>query len=105
MKRVSSIALLAAAVLALSGCMAFVAAPIGGAYTDVRAPITATAYPTASKTGTATCTSILGLVATGDCSIAAAMQQGGITRVQTVDMHATSVFGLYATYTVVVRGE
>ncbi len=59
----------------------------------------------ASKTGTATCTEILGWVATGDCSVATAAKNGGITQVSTVDHHTHSILGIYATYTTKVGGN
>ena len=58
-----------------------------------------------AKTGEAKATSILGIIATGDASVAAAAKNGGITKVKTVDVKATSIIGIYATYTVVVTGE
>jgi hypothetical protein len=58
-----------------------------------------------SKSGTATATSILGLVATGDASIAAACTQGGIKTINTVDHHYTGILGVYAKWTTMVSGE
>ncbi len=89
-----------------AGCAAYATSPATGwIFTNVSAPVTATAYPTGSKTGTSTCTSILGLFASGDCSIGAAMKNGGITRVQYVDYRTTGMLGLYATHTIIVHGE
>ncbi len=100
---------LLAAVLVLllfSGCAAFAVAPVSGfLYTDVQAPLTATSNSGASKVGEAKCSSILGLVAQGDCSIDAAAKNGGITRVQHVDYKSTNILGIYATFTVFVYGE
>lgn len=58
-----------------------------------------------TKTGTSTCTSILGLVAEGDCSISTAAKNGGITKVSTVDFDVSNILFLYATTTVIVTGE
>jgi hypothetical protein len=99
--------LLASAIAAatLSGC-AMVGTPLSGViYTDMNYPVTATASEQGSKTGEAKATSILGIIATGDASVAAAAKNGGITKVKTVDVKATSIIGIYATYTVVVTGE
>ena len=91
----------------LTGCAAYVASPVTGVlYTDVKAPITATASDTATlKSGSATVTSILGLIATGDASIETAARNGGITKIHHVDYIGKSVLGLFAEYTVVVFGE
>jgi hypothetical protein len=80
--------------------------PVGQFYTEVKLPVSATSNPnTATKTGTSLCTSILGMVATGDASIEAAKQAGGITKVIHVDHHVKNILGIYGTYTTVVYGE
>jgi len=58
-----------------------------------------------SKKGEATCTNILGLVATGDCSIKEAMKNGGITKIHHVDYSNTNILGLINKGTFVVWGE
>lgn len=87
-----------------SGC-AIAQAPIYGAYTNVQAPLTATGENTGERTGTAECTSILGLIATGDCSIQAAMENGDITNVHHVDYETENILGLYAKFVTVVYGD
>jgi hypothetical protein len=90
----------------LAGCGAMVHSPVtGGLYTEVKGPITATANPTYSKVGTAFCTSILGIIATGDASIETAAKNGGITKIHHVDYESKNILGLYAKYTVIVYGE
>ncbi|MBM3236358.1 hypothetical protein FJZ31_08675 [Candidatus Poribacteria bacterium] len=74
-------------------------------YTEVKGPVTATANPTYSKVGSAFCTSLLGLIATGDASIETAAKNGGITKIHHVDYESKSILGLFATYTVIVYGE
>lgn len=93
--------------LLLSGCAA-VATPIyGGLYTEVQAPLQVTPSEDTGdlKEGRAMAESYLGLIATGDASIRAAMEDGGITEVVYVDYESTSILGLYATFTVVVYGR
>jgi hypothetical protein len=91
--------------LLVSGC-AMVGAPVNGfIYTDLNAPFAATSNAASTKTGTAECSSILGLVATGDCSIAAAARNGQITKIHHVDHDAFSVLGIYAKFTTKVYGE
>lgn len=78
---------------------------VGGAiYTDVSGPILATSNAGASKKGQAESTGII-CFATGDSSIKAAMENGGITKISHVDYHTTSVLGLYAKTIVTVYGE
>ncbi len=64
---------------------------------------TTTAAPL--KVGSATATSILGIVATGDASIEAAARNGGITRIHHVDHHTKNIVLLYSEFTTVVYGE
>jgi hypothetical protein len=58
-----------------------------------------------NKTGQACASSILGLVATGDASIAAAKEDGGISEVAHVDHDNFQILGLYATTCTVVTGR
>jgi len=101
--RLSSILVLAAF---LTGCAAYGVSPVTGIwFTDVKGPASATSNSGYSKVGMAYCTSILGLVATGDASIKAAMANGGITKIHHVDYETKSYFGIYAKFTVIVYGE
>ena len=88
----------------LIGCAMLV--PMGSVYTGVKLPMAATGNSGASaKTGEATCTSVLAVVATGDCSIEAAKKNGGITKVNHVDWEVQNILGIYGTYKVIVYGE
>ncbi len=89
----------------LSSCAVASSPVIGVLYTDVKAPIVATANPAGKKVGTAEATSILGVVATGDASIDAAAKQAGISRISHVDYKVTSILGIFAKFTVFVYGE
>lgn len=92
----------------VSGCAATARSPVtGGLYTNVDAPVTATSNVAEGeyKVGEASATSVLGLVATGDASIQAAMENGGITEIYHVDYETQSILGLYAEYTVMVYGQ
>ncbi len=91
--------------LLFMGCAAATSPVTGGIFTDVKSTYGATSNSGASKQGRATCTSILGAIAAGNCSIGAAMQDGGISKVQRVDYETTSILGIYATHTVIVSGE
>ncbi len=83
---------------------------VGTLYTAVKTPAEVIAYygPTANqaaKVSKVTATNILGIIATGDASLEAAMKQGGITKVHHVDQEVTSILGLWSTYTIYVYGE
>lgn len=92
--------------IALSGCYAGAGSPVPGLlYADVKTPKEATSVTASAKSGVATCESILGLIGLGDCSIATAKQNGGITQIQSVDYDVKNILGLYATYTTRVRGQ
>ena len=80
---------------------------LGGWYTSVT-------YPHASplgegvgmgKVGKSCATGILGVIATGDASIATAMHNGGITKVAIIDHKTLDILGFYAKYCTIVRGE
>lgn len=106
------LALAASAPLAvLTGCAGYYSAPVvppgGWAYSNISAPIGTDpdTNPVGSKVGTATSTSILGLVAMGDCSVNAAAQAGGLKNVNHVDYEFTNILGVYSTFTVRAHGE
>jgi hypothetical protein len=77
---------------------------VGGIYSDVSGPVSVTSNSGASKSGSATSKGVLGF-AWGDSSIKAASANGGITKVQHVDYHVTSVLGVYCQTIVTVYGE
>jgi len=91
--------------LLLSSC-AVVKSPLTGVlYTDIKAPVAATSNSNSTKVGSASATSILGVVATGDASIDAAAKSAGITKIHHVDEHSTNILGFFAKYKVYVYGE
>jgi hypothetical protein len=89
----------------LGGCAYAVAPVSGGLYTGVRGPWTATGQGTALQVGTASCYSLLGMVAVGDASIEAAAKSGNITKIHHVDHETVSLLGIYAKFTTYVYGE
>lgn len=95
---------LAVALCFLTGCAT--AMPKGALYTELKLPVTATGESGKNlKVGTAECMDVLGLIATGDASIAAAMRNGGITKVVYVDWEAKNILGIIGNYKVVVYGQ
>jgi len=112
MKRLLVTTVLAAlCVTMLTGCGAFIAFSGGGSlYQDTKVPMADVAYrgPASNaiaKKGEASFTSILGILATGDASLKAAMDNGGITKVHHIDQQVTNILGIIATYRVIVYGE
>ncbi|RAX58806.1 hypothetical protein CCZ01_01010 [Helicobacter monodelphidis] len=79
----------------------------GVVYADVNAPTKGAIGEggAMTKVGEASCESILSLVAKGDCSVAAAAKNGGITQVSAVDHHTMSILGIYVKYTTKVSGK
>ena len=104
MKKISFlIAVLFLAVM-LNGCAS--PFPQGFIYTEIKAPVSAGGGAMAySKVGTSKATSILGIVATGDCSIKTAAANGGIKTIKYVDYDAKNILGIYGEYTTTVYGD
>jgi hypothetical protein len=100
------IAILIALAALAAGCTSVGQTPITGLlYNEAKGPSMLgddAVKPT--KTGTACAKGVLGVV-WGDSSLAAAKQQGAITRVNDVDHEVTQVLFVYAKYCTVVRGE
>jgi len=101
MKKLSGLGLACAL---LAGC-AGAATPIYGWYADVQWSMELPNGPMGSKSGEAKAQSILGIVATGDCSIQTAAKAGGITKVMTVEHHTKNILGLFSEFSTVVTGE
>lgn len=106
MRKMLMLILVSFTVFAFAGCAA-VSSPVsnGVLYTGVKGPVTATQADTYSKVGEASCSSFLGIVSSGDASITAAMENGGLDDIHHVDHKSTSVLGVYSQYTTIVYGE
>ncbi|HEX7480314.1 MAG TPA: TRL-like family protein [Polyangiales bacterium] len=91
---------------ALSGCITAASPVIGVLYTGAKHGDTATGVSNAgAKSGESCANSILGLVASGDASVATAAQKGGISTVSNVDHRTMSILGIYSEYCTVVYGQ
>ncbi|PSQ97305.1 MAG: hypothetical protein BRD55_03205 [Bacteroidetes bacterium SW_9_63_38] len=89
-----------------TGCAQVQTPAAAGLYTDTKGPVAVGDNNVQSaKTGKASATSILGIIAQGDASIKKAAEQGGISKIHHVDYQSKSYLGLYGKYTVVVYGE
>lgn len=98
------IILAASVALMLTACGTTQPVP-GALYADVKGPVGATRLTQGKKEGQACATSYLGLVATGDASIATAAEMGGVKKVTAVDHHSTNILGIVTTYCTIVRGH
>ena len=96
-----------AVVVFMSGCAmvgGVAGGSYGGIYTQTSGAVAVGSAEGSDKVGTATSTAII-CFATGDSSIKAAMDNGGITKIHHVDCKVMSVMGVYAKYTTVVYGQ
>lgn len=92
--------------LSLGGCM-IVDSPIKGVMGTevVWGDIATGESATVTKEGKACADSILGLVARGDASVRAAMKNGGITEVTSVDHSARNFLNIVGQWCTIVRGR
>ncbi len=105
MARFVALAVICGLLLTQVGCVAVATPAAGSIFTNVKGPIGAVDNSVSpSKRGEATAQGIIGIV-TGDASIKAAMEAGGITKVHHVDMEATNILSIYGTFKTVVYGE
>ena len=104
MKKIGFLVLVLFLAVMLNGCAT--PYPYGIVYTEVKAPVSSgdggVSY---SKSGVSKATSVLGLVATGDCSIKAAAANGNIRTIKYVDYDAKNILGVYGEYTTTVYGD
>ena len=91
--------------LGMSACMIVASPVMGTIYTETKYGDTATTSADASKEGKACATAILGWIATGDASIAAAKANGGIKTVSSVDHSAKNVLGIIGEWCTIVKGK
>ena len=61
--------------------------------------------PSTALKGEAKAINVLGIVAVGDASVTAAMNNGRITKIHHVDCQVKSILGIFAELTVIVYGE
>ena len=90
------------AVVMLNGCAT--PYPGGFIYTEIKAPISGSGPMAYSKVGTSQASSILGIVATGDCSIKTAAANAGIKTIKYVDYDAKNILGC-GVFTTTVYGD
>ncbi|MEK7269789.1 MAG: TRL-like family protein [Planctomycetota bacterium] len=107
-----------AALCALAGCLAFagchgiyynapVVPPQGLIFSNTAAPVDTNAQgmPVAKKTGYASTHCVLGLFAFGDASIQRAAEDGGLSKVYSVDHEFFNLLFIYQSFTIRAHGE
>jgi hypothetical protein len=108
--RIALLGLILLGVLLLAGCAGYctpVIPPFGLIYAQYKAPMSHEVNGTkvGSKTGIAESTSILGLIALGDCSINTAAKNGNIQTIGHADYSYLNVLGVYQSFKTTVYGE
>ena len=106
MKKAFLLAAACATAALFTGCISTPFTPPMGLYSEISAPLsTEGTIEVGSKKGEATAKTILGLVATGDCSIAAAAKNGGLSTIKHIDYKYKNILGIVQETTVIVYGE
>lgn len=75
---------------------------------DTTAPLSVEYHSTPTqglKSGSASTTNVLGLVATGDCGLRTAAKNGGLSTVEFADYRNFNILGIYQKTTVTVYGK
>ena len=106
MKKTSAIALAALLAFGAAGCLSAPFRPPSGMVSVTTAPLSTEGnWDVGSKKGEASSTSVLGLYASGDCSIAAAARNGGLKKIGHVDYEYVNIIGIWQKATVIAYGE
>ncbi len=104
-RKAVAVAVLALFTMGSAGCGFVADGPFGWGYTSSRTAVSTGPAKTGAKKGTACITSFFGFTSVGDGSIGAAMKNGGIKEIATVDKDNFSVFGTYTKQCTIVTGE
>ena len=98
------VAISLASIALTTGCAT--AIPLGLVNTMITTPVTVgNGEVKYSRTGEASCYSLLGLFAWGDASINAACEDANILRVNWVSNRVSNFLGIYGVYTTIVFGQ
>ncbi len=98
--------LVVAAAFSLAACARPPSPMLGILSLDIKAPMHVDDDgKVGPKTGTACIESVLGWVTKGDASLEAAMKQGGITKIDSVDYMGESMLGITGKFCTIVHGS
>ena len=93
-------------VICFSGCLSAPFQPPSGMVSVTKAPLSLEGrWDVGAKSGEASSFSVLGLYASGDCSISAAARNGGLKKIYYVDYEYFNVIGIWQKATVIAHGE
>lgn len=96
----------AALAMGLAGCISAPFQPPMGVVTNYKAPLsTEGSWKQGTKTGAAEAACVLGLVATGDCSLNTAIKNGNLKEAYYADYEYFNFLGIYQSVKVIVTGE
>lgn len=105
MRRIGSHLVITFLCMALLGGCTLAYGPVMAPITlDMKGPVAAGPAATSPKVGRAEAWGVL-VFSTGDASISAAMQNGGITKIHHVDHETQNILWIWAKYTTIVYGE
>ena len=106
MKKIPTTVLAALLTVGVAGCLSAPFQPPSGVVSVTTAPLSTEGnWNVGSKKGEASSFSVLGLYASGDCSIATAARNGGLKKIDHVDYAYVNVIGIWQKATVIVYGE
>ncbi|KJU85086.1 TRL-like protein family [Candidatus Magnetobacterium bavaricum] len=91
--------------LVVSGCGMVGDGPFGWVMTYTTVPVAKGPLTSGNRNGQACIYSVFGAISMGDGSIEAAIRNGGITGVYTIDLYNQSFFGVYTRQCTVVVGQ
>ena len=106
MRKIAAIVFAVSLALGVAGCLSAPFQPPGGVVSVTKAPLSTEGnWDVGSRKGEASSSSVLGLYASGDCSIATAAQNGGLKKIGHVDYEYFNVIGIWQNATGIVYGE
>ena len=106
MLRISVVVIGLLAAICLSCCLSAPFQPPTGMVAETTAPLSTEGnWNVGLKSGEASSFSILGLYASGDCSISAAALNGGLKKIYHVDYKYRNIIGIWQKATVIAYGE
>ena len=106
MKKIAAIVLVTLLAFGVAGCLSAPFQPPSGVVSVTTAPLSTEGnWDVGTKRGEASSSSVLGLYASGDCSIATAARNGGLKKIYHTDYEYLNVIGIWQKATVIAYGE
>ena len=106
MKGIAAIVIAALLANGVAGCLSAPFQPPSGVVSVTTAPLSTEGnWNVGTKRGEASSFSVLGLYASGDCSIATAARNGGLKKIGHVDYEYVNIIGIWQKATVIAYGE